>query len=88
MVTVSPGFFEKIYDDAIPGLTVIQSFFLLSHGGVAILTFNIISFPSAGKEAIEYALSTVSLFFMLRGHRLKLSHSNLNFLGSSGCSFG
>ena len=53
MVTLSPGFFEKIYEEATPGLTSIQSFFERSKGGVAIRTFNIISFPSAGKEAME-----------------------------------
>ena len=51
-------------------------------------TFNIISFPSAGNEAIEYALSTVSGFFIFKGHRLNLSHSNLNLSGSPGCSSG
>ena len=48
IVTLSPGFFEKIYDDAIPGLTSIHEFLSLSQGGVAIRTFNIISRPSAG----------------------------------------
>ena len=48
IVTLSPGFFEKIYEEAIPGLTSIQEFLDLSHGGVAILTFNMISVPSAG----------------------------------------
>ena len=46
--TLSPAFLENIYEDAIPGFNSDQLFFSLSQGGVAILTFNIISLPSAG----------------------------------------
>ena len=53
IVTLSPGFLEKMYEDAIPGFKSAQLFLFLSQGGVAILTFNIISLPSAGNEAIE-----------------------------------
>ena len=48
IVTLSPAFLENIYEDAIPGFNSDQLFFSLSQGGVAILTFNIISLPSAG----------------------------------------
>ncbi len=87
IVTLSPGFLENIYEDAIPGVTSIQEFLSLSQGGVAILTFNIMSLPSAGYEAIEYALSVISEFFITNGHKLNLSHSALNLSGES-CSSG
>ena len=48
MVTLSPGFLEKIKEEQIPGFTFINELVLLSHGGVAIRIFNMILFPSAG----------------------------------------
>ena len=48
MLTLSPAFNEQT-----PGLTRINLRFFASQGGVAIRTFNIIIFPSAGWFAIE-----------------------------------
>ena len=48
IITLSPGFLEKIKDEQIPGLTFINAFFERSQGGVAIRMFSITIFPSAG----------------------------------------